>query len=221
MDLATAPALIVDPEGTPKTTLLWFHGLSVAKETHLPELQRCARAGIRAVGLDAAGHGERRLPDFEARFAGSQAEVLPHVVDLALQTAHEIPAIIDALGVSRIAVAGVSFGAFIVYRALTIDPRITAGVALLGNPRWPHDESPDQFLTAYYPKALLSITAERDVNVPPHDARAFHEALTPHYAAQPERLRYQDLPGAAHLLSAAEWDVCIDATIAWVLRWGR
>jgi hypothetical protein len=58
--LGPAPALIVRPDDTPRATLLWYHGLGVSKETHRPELERFARAGILAIGIDAAGHGERR-----------------------------------------------------------------------------------------------------------------------------------------------------------------
>lgn len=54
MRLGTAPALIVRPDGTPRATLLWYHGLGVSKETHLPELERFARAGILAVGIDVS-----------------------------------------------------------------------------------------------------------------------------------------------------------------------
>ncbi|HEX9984574.1 MAG TPA: alpha/beta fold hydrolase [Thermoanaerobaculia bacterium] len=219
MHLSTAPALILRPDAPPRATLLWFHGLSVDKETHRAELERFARAGILAVGIDAAGHGERRLPDFEARFAGSQEEVLPPMLELVLETAREIPRIIDALGVPEIAIAGVSMGAFVVYRALTLDPRITTAAALLGSPRWRHDESPDRFIDQFFPKALLSITAEQDVNVPPHDARELHAALTPRYASAPERLRYRELPGAEHLVNEAEWNASIDEIIEWVLTY--
>ena len=66
MRLGTAPALIVRPEGEPRATLLWYHGLGVSKETHLPELERFARAGILAVGVDAAGQlvTTAPLPEF-------------------------------------------------------------------------------------------------------------------------------------------------------------
>lgn len=199
----TPPLLIVEPPIAPRATLLWYHGLHADKETHRPELERFARAGIRAIGVDAVGHGERALVGV--------TEFEPILDQLVNDTVAEIPSLIDALAVSRIAVAGVSFGGFITYRALAVDPRITTAVALLGRP--------DPSLAAScYPKALLSITAGQDQNVPPEPARAFHEQLAPFYRDAPERLEYRELRGAVHMLTKEEWDAAIGATIDWVLR---
>lgn len=210
--LATAPALIVRPDTPPRATLLWYHGLGVSKETHVAELERFARSGILAAGIDAAGHGARRLPDFEARFAPPREVIEPLLFQLVDESVAEIPRIIDALGATKVALCGVSFGAYIAYRAAARDPRITTCVALLGSP-----DANDA--GAMFPTALLSITAECDTNVPPDAARAFHAALEPRYASAPERLAARELPGARHLVSAEEWDSMIDATVEWVLRW--
>lgn len=199
----TPPLLIVEPDGAPRATLLWYHGLHADKETHRPELERFAAAGIRAVGVDAVGHGERALIGVE--------EFEPILDELVNQTVDEIPSLIDSLHVSRIAIAGVSFGGFITYRAVPRDARITTAVALLGRP--------DAALArSFFPTALLSITAENDVNVRPDPARAFHQQLEPLYRQSPERLAYRELPGAVHMLTKEEWDASIDATIEWVLR---
>jgi hypothetical protein len=199
----TPPLLIVEPGGAPRATLLWYHGLHATKETHRPELERFAAAGIRAIGVDAVGHGERALAGVE--------EFEPILDELVNQTVDEIPSLIDSLQLSRIAVAGVSFGGFITYRAMPRDRRITAAVALLGRPN-------TALTGAFYPTALLSITAENDVNVRPDIARAFHHQLEPLYRQAPERLAYRELPGAVHMLTGEEWDLSIDATIEWVLR---
>jgi dienelactone hydrolase len=209
--LATAPALIVRPDGTPRATLLWYHGLGVAKETHLPELERFARAGIVAVGIDAAGHGERRLPDFEERFAPPRHVIEPLLHQLVAQSAAEVPSILDALGAERVALCGISFGGYITYRAAPRDTRIVAAVPLLG--------SPDPALAAaYFPTALLSLTGEHDTNVPPATARAFHRDLEPRYARSPERLHYREYPAETHFFTPAAWEDAVERTIAWVLR---
>jgi hypothetical protein len=211
MNLGPAPALIVRPEGEPRAALLWYHGLGVSKETHQPELERFARAGILAVGVDAAGHGERRLPDFEERFAPPREVIEPLLYQLVGDSVAEIPAIVDALGVSRIALCGISFGGYIAYRGAVRDARISAAVTLLG--------SPDPTLAdAYFPKALLSLTAENDVNVPPDAARAFHHDLLPRYTASPERLEYHEYAGGTHFFTEEDWEDAMQRTIGWVLR---
>lgn len=212
--LGTAPALIVRPEGEPLAALLWVHGLGVSKETHLPELERFARAGILAVGIDAAGHGERRLPNFEERFAPPRDVIEPLLHQLVDETVAELPSVVDALGVERIALCGISFGGFITYRGAPRDPRIVAAVSLLGSP----DPS---LVDAYYPTALLSLTCERDENVPPDAARAFHHDLEPRYADAPERLQYHEYPGETHFFTPEAWEDAMERTIAWVHRFAQ
>ncbi|HYO74901.1 MAG TPA: alpha/beta fold hydrolase [Thermoanaerobaculia bacterium] len=214
MRLGPAPALIVRPEGEPRATLLWYHGLGVSKETHQPELERFARAGILAVGIDAAGHGERRLENFEERFAPPREVIEPLLFQLVDESVQEIPSIIDALGVDRVALCGISFGGYIAYRGAVSDPRIDAVVTLLGSPE-------PSLADAFFPRALLSLTAQHDVNVPPDAARAFHRELEPRYASVPERLAYHQYPDATHFLPEEAWIDALDRTIAWVLRFAR
>lgn len=156
-----APALIVRSSNEPLPAVLWFHGFGVDKETHRPELERLAAAGFAAIGVDAAGHGERRLPHLAERQAAPRDEARATMRALAAATADEVPAIIDELcesGIadpSAIAVAGVSMGAYTVYRAMA-DPRVKAAVAILGDP--------ELLLDPAEHVAILSITAECDEN---------------------------------------------------------
>jgi uncharacterized protein len=182
----------------------------VSKETHLPELERFARAGIVVIGVDAAGHGERRLPDFEERFAPPREIIEPLLHQLVDESVREIPSILDAAGAERVTLCGISFGGYIAYRGAVIDPRIESVVALLG--------SPDPSLAdRYFPRRLLSLTAACDANVPPDAARAFHQDLEPRYESAPDRLAYHEYPGETHFLSAATWENAMARTIAWVL----
>ena len=104
--------------------MLWFHGLSVDKETHRKELERIAAAGFLAVGVDAAGHGERRLPDLDARIGVSREETIRFMLGLVEETAREVPGIVRALvaeglaDAERVALVGISMGGYVVYRAL-------------------------------------------------------------------------------------------------------
>ncbi len=211
-------------EERPLPVVLWFHGFGVDKQVHRPELERLAKAGFLAVGVDAAGHGERRLVDLSDRMAAPREEVRRTMMTLASETAGEVPVIVQALSregigdAGRVALAGVSMGGYVVYRALVVEPTIRAAVAILGSPEWPdHPDSPHHHLHAIRQTALLSITAENDENVPPAAARRLHDQLS---AAQPDagRQRYVELPGAQHLMAAGEWDTVMEETLRWLRR---
>jgi len=222
--LGAAPALIARPASAslPLPAVLWFHGFTAGKATHRPELERLAQAGFLAVGIDAAGHGERRLPDFAERFAGTDKENEQEFFSLVAQTADEVPEILDLLcrdglaDETRIGAAGVSMGGMITYGAVTLDRRIRAAVALLGTPDWPHPASPYLRADRFYPTALLSITAGRDETVSPDSARAFHSFLEERYRQDPERLRYVELEGSLHMMTLADWDRSIRESIDWI-----
>jgi len=204
--LGSAPALIVRPVDARLPAVLWFHGFGVGKETHEPELARFAAAGFAAIGIDAAGHGARRLPDLAERQAAPREEAKATMLELAAQTADETPAILDALIASHIAdphaiaVAGVSMGGYVVYRAMA-DQRVKAAVSILGAPELLRESAEHV--------ALLSITAERDENVPPAEARRFHETRSGTH-------RYLEIANAGHLMNEAQWNEAIDATVAWL-----
>lgn len=124
----------------------------------------------------------------------------------------EVPALVDDLlgqGHARVAVMGVSMGAYIALAAATVEPRLSAIVSILGSPDWAPDdldashfedalrESPNLRLDAFPPRPLLLLNGARDANVRPEGARAFAAALRPRYEAL----------GAGHALVHREWDV--------------
>lgn len=214
-----APLLLAMPDGArpPLPAVLWFHGLSVDKETHRKELERIAGAGFLAVGVDAAGHGERRLPDLDARIDVSRGETIRFMLGLVEETAREVPGIVRALvdeGLAdpeRVALAGISMGGYVVYRALLEDSPARAAVAILGSPEWPRPDSPHLRLDAFRRVALLSITAENDENVPPGPARELHRKL-----GESDRARYVELAGAVHLMSEEDWERTMAETLRWL-----
>ena len=222
--LGGAPLLLAFPPtgGAPHPTVLWFHGFGVDKEVHRKELEQLARAGFLAVGVDAAGHGARRMPDLDARQAAPHEQALRTMVELATRTADEVPAIVRALAdegladAERVGLAGVSMGGYVVYKAVLVEPSIRAAVAILGSPEWPEGDSPHRHLDEFHDTALLSITAERDENVPPAAARGLHRRLATEHpdAAQ----RYMELAGAVHLMSEQHWNRAMDETLRWLTR---
>lgn len=222
--MAGVPLLLAFPPAgdAPHPAVLWFHGFGVDKEVHRKELEQLARAGFLAVGVDAAGHGERRLPDLDARQAAPHDEALRTMIDLAAQTADEVPSIVRALAdggladAERVGVVGVSMGGYVVYQAVLVEPSIHAAVAILGSPEWPEGDSPHRHLNGFRHTALLSITAERDKNVPPAAARELHRrlAMTHPEASQ----KYVELAGAVHLMSEEHWKQAMDETLRWLTR---
>ena len=222
--LAGAPVLITIPDGpAPRAAVLWYHGLGARASDNRAELERIARAGLVAIGVDAVGHGARRLPDLDARIAlpleGARREMLV----LADASAREVPALVRAVideriaDAGRVALAGVSMGGYLAYRAVLHEPALRVVVALLGSPEWPDAESPHRHPERFDDVALLAVTAERDVNVPPAAARRFHAVLRARRESD-DRLRYVELEGAEHLMSAAQWERLMAETVAWLVR---
>ncbi len=225
--LAAAPALLLargDAEdAAERGTILFYHGLTAQKESNLNEYRVLADAGFLVVALDNAGHGARRLSDFAARFHPANPNAGTEFLNLVKETALETPRVVDALlekGLAhedRLGVAGWSMGGYVAYRALLEEKRFKAAVTIVASPRWqlPWPDSPHLHPAAFYPVALLSQVGSHDEVVPPAGARAFHEALEPYYAEQPERLEFVEYPGMGHHPSAAEAAEIQVRTVAW------
>ena len=138
-------------------------------------------------------------------------------------TARDVPHIVRDLRAQgladerRIALAGISMGAFVVYRAIVLVQNIRAAVAVLGSPEWPEGISPHWRPEAFRSTALLTITAENDANVPPAPARTFHVSLD-RDSQRTAPSEYLEIAGAEHLMSEDDWRVAMGATITWLQR---
>lgn len=224
--LGPVPVLIARPaKGSPPwPAVLWYHGFTADRSASRPELETLAKAGFLAVGVDAVGHGARRLPDFDERFAGSGDEFMRRYLDLVVRTVAEVPSLFDHLrdeghaAERRLAVAGVSMGGYVTYGAVVTDRRIRAAVPLLASPEWPHPESPHLHPDRFFPTALLAITGGADESVPPDQARAFHHILEESYRDDPERLRYVEIEGAPHIMHPDDWARAIGEVVGWMQR---
>ena len=224
--LGAVPVLIARPAAgnPPWPAVLWFHGFTADRNASRPELEVLARAGLLAVGIDAVGHGARRLPDFDCHFSGPKTETDRRFLDLVTATVAEVPGLFDKLrdeGLAderRLAVAGVSMGGYITYVAVVLDRRIQAAVPLLGSPEWDHPDSPHLHPDRFFPTALLTITAGADTDVPPDSARAFHRVLEERYRDAPDRLRYIEIEGAPHLMDPNDWAGAVGEAVGWITR---
>jgi dienelactone hydrolase len=209
-------------------TVLFFHGHGGAKESIIDHLTYLADAGFLVVGLDNVGHGERRYPDFAARFdwQNNAARFAGEFVAAMHATAREVPAVIDALlaqGLAlrgRIGVTGISMGGGITYAAALADKRVGAAAPIVADPEWGDDDpdSPHRHLDRFFPVALLSQTGGNDKTLPPDEARKLHTALEPYYTRAPERLCYIEYAGATHDLSAEIWQQALKNVALWFAR---
>jgi dienelactone hydrolase len=216
--------------------VLVYHGLRSSMATLDREARLLAAAGLTAILVDAPHHGARHddvvgtMPD---------ALSLPgHYVLLRLvrEARDEVPALVDhaySLGHRHVAIAGVSFGAFIALAAATIEPRLAAIVSVLGSPDWaPRDgvtpddlaavvsESPLVRYETFAPRPLLLLNGALDDNVRPGPARALVERLRPLYqAGGTGPLVHIEIAGMTHFPSERDWnDIWTSATRFVVLR---
>ena len=204
-----------------KGCILVFHGLGAAKDVHLKELGSLAAQGFLAVGIDNVGHGERRHPDFDTRFAHDNPDVYQNFLQAVAETAAEVPSLVDALTESgfaqtKMGILGISMGGYITYKAVTLEPRLRAAVCLVASPEWSLNpsESPHRQLGRFDRVRLLSQTAGRDQVVPSRYARAFHEQLGDKYRDYDDRFTYAEYPDSDHML-ANDWDRIWAETLSW------
>jgi uncharacterized protein len=226
-----APLLLSRPAGTALGTILVYHGLGACKETQRPECRILADAGFVAVGVDAWGHGARRLPDFESVVSGPDSHRA--LLEMVLFSVEELSAIVDALrarlgdAAGPLGIVGISFGGYIAFEAARRERRLRLAIPILGSPdwtvgargdEWMLDRSPHLSADAFAPTALLIINAGLDENVPPAAARSFAEALAPHYRDTPDRLRYLEYPGSGHFMREQDWRDAWVTCVDWARR---
>ena len=164
---------------------------------------------VMVIGLAPGSITSIGLPLGNMRLALGRSVLAPDLIDLLVGRGSSDPA--------RIAVAGVSMGACMVYAAVADEPRISVAVAMLGSPERPLSDAGRRPGERFFPTALLSITAGQDAVVPPDAARALHQRLESCYRARPERLSYCEIPGASHFLQPEEWDGAVARASAWLL----
>ena len=226
--VADIPTLLVyrntPQEAAKKGTILFYHGLAANKETGVKELNSLAEAGYLAVAVDNVGHGERRYEDFDHRFSGANPNLESDFTQAVAETAEEVPKLIDALcsrygaNEGKFAVAGISMGGFIAYRAIHVDKRLKVATPILGSPKWKikDSRSPHENLNRFYPCAILSQNAGADESVPPAAARDLHQQLSDHYVRAPEKHKYVEFPNVGHFMPEDDWNRLWSNVLDWL-----
>ena len=208
-------------------TALVLHGLNRHKESTLPILYAFARCGLPnpqtlAPGTGGRPGGDVREHRLEGDYVGTMAEIIEG-------TSHDLSLLLDALGVSRAAVHGVSLGGYIAFAAMADDPRFAVGAVAMGSPDWLEPlraaglapghplydaiavRSPLERAALFPPRPLLMLHGDQDSTVSIHGVLSLHAALLPLYQATPERLELRVYPGLDHFYTddmmqrAAEW----------------
>lgn len=214
-----APGLLVcrdQPErAAAKGTVLLFHGFSVDCSVNQRELISLAERGFLAIGIDNAGHGRRRDPNWDAKF-GPGGDWERHFRQLVQQSVAEVPTILDTLTVQgllpngKAGVVGISMGGLICYEVIPRDRRIVSATPMIATPKYVADRHAD-----FYPCAILSQTAGKDGIVDWRDAAAFHEKLAPLYQTNPQRQQWINFPASEHTMRETDWHDAWTNVLSW------
>jgi alpha-beta hydrolase superfamily lysophospholipase len=216
--------------------VLLFHGLRTSADAHDKEARSLAAAGMVAILPDAPHHGRRRSAVLDTMPDALGIEGHRVLLRILREARDEVPLLVDhalALGHPRVAIAGISMGAYIALAAATVERRLAAIVSILGSPdwtprggdvpedlaRWVADESPHHRLEAFPPRPLLLVNGGRDENVRPEPARDFAARLRPLYEASGGGpLIHRELPDAGHCPSEADWNELWSGAVAFLGR---
>ena len=206
---AGIPLLTLTESTGSRPAVLFYHGLHSDKDTHRKELESLAARGFLAVGVDAIGHGERRIPDLSAFL--NRAELMTQVEKLLRPSVEEVPLLVDYLisqGHAAVGLAGISFGGTLAFGAVAREPRLASVVAILGDPRWCR---PDP--SAYAATPLLAWNGGRDQHVDPAGAREFIRELE---RLHPNgRFQYREYPESDHFMEPSDWNDGWAQTLSW------
>jgi hypothetical protein len=206
---AGIPLLTLAEDGGPRPAVLFYHGLHSDKETHRKELEGLAARGFLAVGVDAIGHGERRIADLSA-FLNREA-LMTQVAKLLRPTVAEVPLLVHHLtseGHGPVGLAGISFGGMAAFGAVACEPQLRAVVAILGDPTWCEPDLED-----YARTPLFAWNGGRDQHVNPRCARELLAKLRGESPDGP--FKYREYPNSDHFMEPADWEDGWTQTLAW------
>jgi len=199
-----------------------YHGSSASKESHAKELSSLAEAGFMAIGVDNVGHGERKYSNFEELFSHDNPNMIENMLKAVDETAIELPLIIKFLtsefgiGNKSIGILGISMGALIVYKAISI-ANIKCAIPILGTPKYCPYESKD-YLKAYAKTCMLSLNAAKDQYISNDETRHLHSILKKRYKTYKERFLYKEYPYSNHFMLPEDWNNCWNRSISFLYK---
>jgi pimeloyl-ACP methyl ester carboxylesterase len=205
-------------------TSICSHGLNLAKNEWLHDLEILAQDGFLLVAIDNVGHGDRRYADFEERLGKSAVKKDSELIGVIKETAAEVPGLVAELLEKKLALPGktgmfgVSLGGFITYAAISEGSRIDVAASLVGSPEWwmqPSEKSPYNQPQKFCNVKLLSLTAGQDKLVPAGHAEAFHARLKESYADYEQRFKYVSFPDSGHFMQKKDWRQALKQVTSW------
>ncbi|WP_372371018.1 alpha/beta hydrolase family protein [Candidatus Uabimicrobium sp. HlEnr_7] len=213
-------------EASQKGTILFFHGLGASKDAQIHDLKNLAKSGFLVVGVDNVGHGERRYLDFEQKFSVQNPDLERDFQQAVLETAQEVPIIIEELEKKElifngnIGITGISMGGFVTYRAVIEYAHFKAAVSILGSPKWKNNDShsPHLYMQKFAPTALMSLNAGKDTSVPAFEAKNFHGELAEYYT-EINKLEYIEYPDSEHFMLENDWNDLWNNMTKWFSKW--
>ncbi len=200
--------------------VLVLHGLGASANVQEKEVRSLARAGFRAIAVDAPHHGQRRDAYVDRMAEATPTESHAALLKLLCAAADELPAVLDAVTTSdeHVGVLGISMGAFTALTAAVDEPRLSAVVSILGSPDWTPvrgevseeiskllPRAPVHRAEALAGRAVLFANAGRDLLVPPRAAREFAERLRA-LGSNAVRVRFLEYPESEHFMRESDWD---------------
>ena len=213
------------PEFRTGPTVIYFHGLNsnrnqIFQETYLPLAEAIQALHYNLFAVELRHHGERRANKESTAVQNWLTEFAKNASNPFADTLTDLHAIVDFLlekkiaTPDRIAVTGLSWGAMHALYALTAEPRIHTGVALLPvcqirslielKPLAHHpllqQYEPLHYVKGLAPKPLLFVTAQNDTRAQPQHALALYRQLQTEYQqiGAETHLAYSMILGATH-----------------------
>lgn len=202
------------------SAVIVLHGLSVAKEVQLPELERLRSMGFFALAVDAPHHGSRTtgLLDVFGQLDNYSRHHL--LLAIIMQQASEISQLVQQLRAAgkKVCVTGISMGGYVAFALLRMINRPDLIAPFLATPDFRTRElagqlplslaeisGPIDSLQEVFPASLFMVIAGQDSIVNPAATRQFAERLKPLYIDCPEKLEYYEYPMSDHMMRPADW----------------
>lgn len=215
-----------------KDFIIILHGLYVQKETQINELRSLAQNGFNAFAVDAPHHGSRSDGYLEIMKSSSASERHQMLLGIVQQQACEIERIVSFCRSNhnkRVAVIGISMGAFSVFGSLKGSILPDACVPILGSPDWTDPskalDEPKSILELSGPMhsiekiaktSLMIVNAGLDDVVSPQASRSFVKKMQKTYEKEPQNLVYNEYPESNHSMREVDWNNAWEKILLWL-----